>query len=92
MINKQDILLIKEAAADGTLDAFLDEQLKIAEQHICSIDWVTDDIKELRNYSPERLSEAVNYVRKGLQDRSTEEGWEILEDLLWMFDWNNSGL
>ena len=52
-------------------------------QYICDITWSVDDIKSIRpEWSDEECAEAARYVAKVLQDRSTEEGWQILEDLL----------
>lgn len=52
----------------------------------CHIVWCTEDIEEIRpDWSKEKVDAVAQLVGEQLQDRSTEEGWEILEILL---DWN----
>lgn len=75
----------KEKNDFGVLERFLEEQKEQTDsQYICDITWSVDDIKTIRaDWSDEQCADAAGFVAKGLQDRSTEEGWQILETLLW---------
>lgn len=88
MLTNRDITDIRNAVSTGTLEQFL---LKAEDYYhmsfVCSIIWCDEDIQSLRPEWPsERIEAAGRYVAKGLRDRSTEEGWQILEDLLDMFE------
>jgi hypothetical protein len=54
------------------------------------IKWDTEDIVSVRpDWDVAKVEEAASYVRSGLVDRSVEEGWEILETLLEIFEKDN---
>jgi len=47
------------------------------------IAWTASDVKELRpNFTDQQCIEAIENCQKLLRDRSIEEGWIILGDLL----------
>lgn len=53
-------------------------------EFICDITWTREDIVNIRpDYTDEQLDEAMHEVAGTLEDRSTEEGWSILEDIVW---------
>ena len=52
-----------------------------------TIKWDTADIESLReDWDEDKVARAADYARKSLCDRSVEEGWEILEILLDMYE------
>ena len=52
-----------------------------------TIRWSTDDIKSVRpDWTDERVEAVAFLIRRTLEERSIEEGWTILTDLLDMFD------
>lgn len=52
-----------------------------------TIKWDTGDIGSLRmDWSDEKLQEAADFCASTLTDRSIELGWEVLSDLLIMFE------
>ena len=55
-----------------------------------TIKWDMEDIASVRpDWDVAKVEEAASYVRSGLVDRSVEEGWEILETLLEIFEKDN---
>lgn len=52
-----------------------------------TIRWSTQDIKSIRpDWSDERIEAVAFLIRHTLEERSIEEGWSILTDLLDMFN------
>ena len=52
-----------------------------------TIKWSTLDIKSIRpDWSDERIEAVAFLIRRTLEERSIEEGWTIMTDLLNMFD------
>jgi len=50
-----------------------------------TISWNWEDIQSIRpDYTQEQCEEMMDKVEKTLIDRSIEEGWDILEDLIAM--------
>jgi hypothetical protein len=48
-----------------------------------TITWSWEDLESLRpDWSEDKCKESFDKVRKTLHDRSIEEGWDILRDLL----------
>ena len=80
MLSPSQLQTIRHHLMNGTLEAYLNRMEEISHEYICDITWQTDDIKSIRpHYTDEQLQEAAQYVAGVLQDRSTEEGWDILE-------------
>lgn len=84
MLTTYQIQDLRRAVDQGRLEEYLNEAEALAdEQFICSIVWTTPDIEEIRpEWSADKVQEAAGRVAKHLQDRSTEVGWRILDDLL----------
>ena len=54
-----------------------------------SITWRWEDVKEMRSdWTKEQCLEALQSVGRSFKDRSIEEGWQILEDLIFINEWN----
>lgn len=54
-----------------------------------SITWRWEDVKEMRSdWTKEQCQEALQSVGRSFKDRSIEEGWQILEDLIFINEWN----
>lgn len=60
---------------------------------VCTIKWMPQDIRcalEDKGFegSDENVEKVINSARfgKNLQDRSIEEGWEIIYDMIWMIE------
>ena len=48
-----------------------------------TIVWSLEDIKSIRpDWSDEKVSAVAQMISRKLEERSVEEGWEILSDLL----------
>ena len=48
-----------------------------------TIVWSLEDIKSIRpDWSDEKISAVAQMISRKLEERSVEEGWEILSDLL----------
>ena len=62
---------------------------------ICTITWTVQDLLDIferRGIEPtdENVNAMLSHpLGKHLQDRSIEEGWQILDDLVWLYktDW-----
>ena len=71
--------------------SLLDGKLAYAkENYVCDITWQIEDIQTLRpDWTFERIASAGDRMAKYLCDRSTEEGWQILDDLLDIYEADN---
>lgn len=88
MLSKYEIQNLRKAVNAGRIEEYLNEAEALAdEQFICSIVWTTPDIEQIRpEWSSDKVQDAAGYVAEHLQDRSTEEGWQILEHLLSFYE------
>lgn len=88
MLTTYQIQDLRKAVTAGRIEEYLNEAEALAdEQFICSIVWTTPDIENIRPEWPaDKVQEAAGYAAKHLQDRSTEEGWEILDCLLDLYE------
>lgn len=54
-----------------------------------NIKWTWKDIKEMRgDWTKDQCLEALHAVGGTFRDRSIEESWQILEDLIFMNKWS----
>ena len=74
----------KDANDFSLFEAFLKAERERTENELCCIiTWQYSEIASIRPYWPHKIvRHALNHVAKILHDRSTEEGWEILQDVL----------
>lgn len=91
MLSPSDISLIeykynlaKEANNFSLFEQYLKEQIELSEKEfVANISWGKGDIRSIRPYYPESVVESAAFASAGgMEDRSTEEGWEILDCLL----------
>ena len=87
----QLITAFNNAKASGdfaTFENHLQELKAYAEdQIISSIVWTADDLVSIRpEWSESKVKRISDRVGRRLADRSVEEGWQILEDLLLAHD------
>lgn len=84
MVSQREIDSIRLAAKEGRLEQHLKELEHFQkEEHVCTITWQIDDVAELmKGSSRSEIKEVAKKSAKVLSDRSTEEGWEILSDLV----------
>lgn len=85
LLNAEEELRQLRAESDG-FEYTLDEREtdpEISERLKVTITWVPEDIQTLRpEMSDEEAEDALADIGKYLQDRSTELGWQVMEDLL----------
>lgn len=64
----------------------MNEMLKPA----VTITWCAEDVKTIHeDWSDEKCIQAIDYAAKTLTSRSIELGWDVLEDLVSMFEDDN---
>ena len=87
-----DLYVVDYVTIDnGHLKVYADERNGFYESdNICDITWSRDDLcylldrKEIE-HDAEFEDEMMDYIYKGLRDRSIEEGWEIMDTLIDLF-------
>ena len=61
---------------------------KSTKEFSINIKWTWKDIKEMRDdWTREQCLEALNTIGRTFRERSIEESWQILEDLIFMNKW-----
>lgn len=84
MITLYELEKIRLAIKEGRSEEYLEVlETKIKEEHVCTVVWCVDDVATLMQGSTkEQIKEVAKKSAKTLSDRSTEEGWQILDDLV----------